>query len=67
MTVRVTAAGAIQGDARKNGKAMLLGAQGMLAGQDQPQGKPAPLKGGGDWCKLDGFWTGSDDDVGTLD
>jgi hypothetical protein len=38
----------------------------MLAGQDQPQGQAASAEGSGDGCKLDGFWTGSDDEVDTL-
>ena len=39
----------------------------MLAGEDQTRRKAAGAGGGRDRRKLDGFWTGSDDDVDTLD
>jgi hypothetical protein len=52
-------------DARKSGKAMLGRPQGVLAGEDQAHGEPAPGQGSDDGRKLDRFWTGSDNDVDT--
>ena len=48
-------------------KAMFLGVERVLAGEDQPQGQAAAAQRLGDRCKLDGFRTGSDDKVDTLD
>ncbi len=39
----------------------------MLARKDQARRQAARAKGNRDGRKLDRFWTGSDDDVDTLD
>ena len=38
----------------------------MLAGENQTRRQSAGAQGGRDRRKLDGFWTGSDNDVDTL-
>lgn len=43
------------------------GPQRVLPGKDQARRQAASAQGDRDRRKLDGFWTGSDDDVDTLD
>ena len=65
MAMRVATAGTIQHDALITAQPVLVGAERMLAGQNQARRQGASAKRCGDRCKLDCFWTGSDNDVDT--
>jgi len=65
MALRVAAARAIEGDALVGPKPMFGGAERMLPRQKQTQLQATAAKRGGDRCKFDRFWTGSDDEVDT--
>lgn len=67
MGVRIASPGAIEHDSVIILQPEIGRPQRMLAGEDKARRHSAGAQGGRDWRKLDGFWTGSDDNVDTLD
>lgn len=67
MPLRVIAAPAIKRDEVMGFQPVLRRVQRMLPRQDKPQRQAASAESIGDGSKFDGFWTGSDNDVDTLD
>ena len=65
MGVVIRAAGAMQLDAFKAREAMIGGIQRVLSGENQARLQAATVQCGGYGRKLDGFWTGPDNEVDT--
>ena len=63
--VRIAMAGAVKLDPVVGAQSVVGRAQRVLAGEDQTRRKAAAAERGRDRRKLDGFWTGPDNDVDT--